>query len=450
MWPDRRQERERLGSGALATAVLCVWIAAPGHGCSGSGGQQPPQAPPGICSAGPSPPAPFPVPSFLEGANRRVWTRAGDPIRLVCREPCPIAESGVLALYSGMLAAREALVAAAGVDVLPGVAPVDAHLAADDSCSSHFPSVAGYTYLGADGRGVLCLFTWEWSDPPPPWLACPIDADAGRVSRQGLFIHEYGHLLFFGRHEFSHEQLVTGLAMHVSGSVPGACDTENGQTSLVYQLCIQAGFEWSDLAPTMLALEAIYQAGQGEAPLFMAPTGTLPPTSTGQLRAALDARLGRPTLRAFLVAGSPPYPFLRRGATLPASGGTAEFYPAFDLSPPVLLSAAPGAVGADLVIPSAPVYLLPASFPADWWSAAWSSGLDLGVSGDFAAPVQLTLRYDPSSLPAGTPKGKVWMWGGYGDGNLAPLPAAAVDAAAHTVTAPIPRLGTFVVGPPPG
>src|SRR6185369_17171441 len=73
----------------------------------------------------------------------RAYQAPGDTFRIVCQEPCAIAEDLIFAAYAGFKPAKEQLVALAGIDSLPGLQPFDIHLNGDSWCGPYHTGLTG-------------------------------------------------------------------------------------------------------------------------------------------------------------------------------------------------------------------------------------------------------------------------------------------------------------------
>ncbi len=382
----------------------------------------------------------------LEGAGYASYGDPGDTFRVVCQDPCPVAEPVILALHAGMSHAKRVLVGLAGIDVLPSLAPVDAHITADDVCGPFSVAAAGFAKLGADQRGTLCLFTYEWSDPPPPYVPEPLVGDtAVMLERQGLFVHEYAHLLFFGRHYLSWEGVARALSYHVTGLAVDPCDPtmQEYAASVPYRLCTEVGFGFQHLAPSLQALDAIYEAGAGDADPAHSPiTSGKPETTVYQWRQVLDGLLGNPTLKAFLDADEVSYNLLGDSVILTPDGGRFELYRGA-----VVLELPAGALTAPVTVTTPPVARL-GSLPPGWETFAFSTAEELQpTSTVFASPATLTLRYDTRDLPSGGDERSLGLYAGADVGSVVPVGSSAVDVAAKTVSGTVGGLGWFFAGP---
>jgi hypothetical protein len=392
-----------------------------------------------------------PVPSIpaetitLGGAAFDAYQAPGATFRIVCQKPCPVPAPDIFALHAGMTRAKEALVALAGLDVLPAAAPVDVHITADQACAQ-FTTLAGYSTVGPDSRGYLCLFTWEWSHPPKPYVAEPID---DKLEHQMLFVHEYSHVLFFGRHEVSWESVVRAISYRVTGFIVDPCDSRLTAYAarLVRELCMQDGFSYADLALSLQALDAIYQAGGGEAdPVANMMATPKPPTSVYQWRRLLDQRLGKPTLKVFMDADEVSYNRLGDSVTIMPGGGRFELYRGA-----LVLDVPAGAVPAPLEVTARSVSRLgSAGLVAGWEEFAFTTVEDLEPrTATFAQPVTLSVVYDARRLPAGRDPQTLRLLAGSDPMSMAVVSGSTTDVAAATVRGSIGGLGYFFIGPQP-
>ncbi len=382
----------------------------------------------------------------LSGANYASYAEPGDTFRVVCQEPCPVAEPTILALHAGMSHGKRLLVGLAGIDVLPSLAPVDVHISADSMCGPFDVGIGGFSALGPDFRGTLCLFTYEWSHPPPPYLPDPLLPEtAVTLERQMLFVHEYAHVLLFGRHYVSWEGVVRALSFHVSGFIVDPCDPlmKSYRASVPYELCTQDGFGFQHLAPSLLALDALYQGGGGDADPAHSPIpGGKPETSVYQWRQILDGLLGWSTLKAFMDADEVPYNLLGDTVTITTDGGRFALYRGA-----VVLDVPAGAVASQITVTTPPVARL-GSLPLGWETFAFSNVEELQpVTTVFARPATLTLRYDPRFVPAGGDEQTLRLHAGADPASVSVVAGSTVDVGAKTVSGTISGLGYFFAAP---
>lgn len=125
-----------------------------------------------------------------------------------------------------------------------------------------------------------------------------------------------------------------------------------------------------------------------------------------------------------------------RGATsLGATGGTIA-----TSDGQVALEVPPGALASTTTITVGP-----AAQPSSGLGG-WATPVDLGPTGTtFAAPVALTLRFDPTKLPQGIPLSALRVFTQV-DSGWTVIPGAVVDSADDQVTAPISHFSTYGVG----
>lgn len=368
------------------------------------------------------------------GVFYRGYQAPGETFRIVCQDPCRIEENLIFAKYAGFKAARQRLVEAAGIDILPQIAPFDLHLNADSWCGPYNPALAGDASTYGQQSGLRnsfgCFWDVEKTDRARPFTP----ENAVKVEDQLLAVHQYAHTLFFRRHEFSYEDLAVALSIYVSGNndaPPGAdaCDFRvRPYNGVVYELCQQNGFVYSDLAPGLRELERLFRAGLG------AFEGGR--TSHAQYRAILDRLLGSSTAPAFLASHFTP----------PQVGGMAVAGPGGGRIPIiedwVWLDAPPSTLPRDTVIqlggvstaPYHPTLFLP------WIFSFMPADLAL------LRPVRLTLRYDLASYPPGVQENSLKLLR-LDAGNWVAVPGAQLDTAAKTVSATIGSLGVYALFP---
>jgi len=377
----------------------------------------------------------------LSGAQFDAYRLAGDTFRIVCQQPCPVPPPSIFALHVGMTRAKDAVLALTGIDALPELAPVDVHITADAVCPKS-TIFAGYSTIGPNAHGLLCLFTWESSQGGhvPPFID-------DEITHQTLFAHEYSHVIFFGRHEVSWESVVRAISYRVTGFIPDPCDLRLTDYSarLIRELCVQDGFSYSDLAPSLQALEAVYQAGLGEAdPGSVSFAGTHPPTSVYQWRKILDRRLGKLTLAAFMDADELPWNALGDSVTLtPAGGRFALYRGALTLDLPA------GAIDAPIdVTARCPRHL--GSLSPGWEDFVFATVVDLEPrSATFSQPATLTLAYDRRVVPTSHDPATLRLMAGTDVREMHLVPGSTTDVAAATVQGAVQGLGYFFAEPPP-
>ena len=247
----------------------------------------------------------------LQGANYVTYRESTDPtFRFACQSPCPIPDATLRSALTGFRAAKGLMFQLWGIDVLPELAPVDIMFEGNALCPA-LGSASGYasTYqpYGTSGprRGIVCLFHWD------RFLAGVFGADwftperAGDLARQVLILHEYGHVILFGRHSASYENVVTYYSFRATGAVPlpqGPCtgDPLASFAPLINLLCVLYAVDDEDQRASWLALEQIFQQGGGYGPSGAGDRRT----SISQFRQELDRRTQRSTGSAFVLAGA--------------------------------------------------------------------------------------------------------------------------------------------------
>lgn len=374
----------------------------------------------------------------------RAYRTPGERFRIVCQEPCAISEELIFAAYEGFRRVRPEIVALMGVDLVDAFGVYDIHLNGDSWCGPYSAGLTGDAGEYPAWAGVVGVVSCFW-DVEKPNRARPFTpSNAVLREDQLLRVHEYGHGLFFRRHESSYEDVVKGLSFYVSGfngrTITNACDPELlrfSQGRLVYTLCRQGGFSWSDMAPSLLQLDGLYRQGlgNGNPNVSSAPLTT----SIAQLREILSARLGRDTTDAFLAAGYAPAQ-VRGSATLRAAGGSVPF-----LGGAITLGVPPGAVAGDTPLGLRPVYSVSGQAPD-----GFNFGLvfELTPGGvPFAKPVRLTVQYEPASLSPLTRERALRLYR-YAGGLFQDRGAVTVDPVTHTASAFITEAGVYAFAGP--
>lgn len=156
------------------------------------------------------------------------------------------------------------------------------------------------------------------------------------------------------------------------------------------------------------------------------------------------SRVDRSRFAALLVGQTLPITFrvevTRAGqfARLPANGGTSTLQ-----GGAVALTLPPGAVDSDVVMSAVPLDV--ATLPAGGRRLVPGTAWDFGPDGlRFATPAVLTLRFDPSRLPAGTDPAELRIHKRVGD-SYVQQPAGRVDLVASTVSAETDGFSTYVI-----
>ncbi len=195
--------------------------------------------------------------------------------RIVCEQPCPIKDDILRAKLIGAREAVKRLIDLVGIDVLPSRKPVNVYLTSSEKCGKYDPSKYNYRFAGSSYNGLnnhgsyMCL--WEYDDPN---LILPLTKEnALRIHQQMVLVHEYGHILFYGRAYVSPEDFVKAFSFLVSGNWKGngvtdadfrpvtdTCDvTMNQYGKGVYNLCQKCGFQTADIKTVMTRLDSEFQ-----------------------------------------------------------------------------------------------------------------------------------------------------------------------------------------------
>lgn len=261
------------------------------------------------------PPPPItPVPSSIQtiyGHTYLVYHLEPDPFRLVCpQEGCGLDERLIYAIYAGTKVRLQKLIRIAGVDVVDELKPIDIHLVADAECTRSSGEWGSSGRYSSNPNSVLiCLYLTETEFFKDAGIFGPIRVDpanpltpenAIRLGGAGVIGHEYAHVLFFNRHQYSTEEYVNTLdyAATVGTIEPrylDLCDPINEYyAGPLYQLCKQYGFTLSDFRTALIELDRLYRAGYGRV------NGM---TDMNQMRAVIQSIIGQDPIRIYQEAG---------------------------------------------------------------------------------------------------------------------------------------------------
>lgn len=96
------------------------------------------------------------------------------------------------------------------------------------------------------------------------------------------------------------------------------------------------------------------------------------------------------------------------------------------------------------------VTVAPAAAAPDSTGLVANSSYDFGPANtSFTAPVTVTIKYNPASLPAGAEASRLELFT-VSSGTWTPVPGSTVDVAAHSVSAPVSHFSTFgILAPNP-
>jgi hypothetical protein len=235
---------------------------------------------------------------------------SGDPFRFLCQEPCKAEAKLIYAQYAGFHSAYDLMLKLTGVDVLPELQPVDIHLTNDQTCGK-LGEAGALAFAGRSPakNGMVCTFLFEYAQgfngqPYSPEVAV-------RLDQQTILIHEYLHLVFYGRLPSAVETMhdfVTPLGLYIGNDLDpyvNPCtyrpETPPGDFGgrLFNNLCMQNGFSVEKLAAVMVELDKLYQSGGGQ---VQEPDYQHPVPSAAQFRDLLNRQLGGDTTQAFADA----------------------------------------------------------------------------------------------------------------------------------------------------
>lgn len=397
-----------------------------------------------------------PVPSNIitfQGESYRAWWNFPDfpnveTFRLLCQEPCPLGDAYASAKFAGFEEAHRRLIQVTGIDILPSSWPLDLHLTGDAACGPWDPDDGMSAFSARHANGSLaCLWLHEKAQTG---LIPPLEHDtASEVRNQLVEIHEYAHVIFYGRHRFSYENVVAPLSFLIARDPPvtDPCDpmlAGYGRGKLIFELCQQNGFAWSDLAPALTELDALYHAGDGYHVDFGGATANF------QLREILDDRLGGSTRDAFL-ASLQWAPLVGDRVPLTHAGG--DFWL---VGGGALLQLPPDAISAPLEVRF--VEAPPNSAPDLAEEAASSTTVELGPSFapwqgrhlDFFAPGRLTYKYGGYHLPDGIQEARMTLRALDFAGDWHEVGDSFVDLEDATVSGAVGGLGTYALAGPRG
>ena len=137
-----------------------------------------------------------------------------DGFRIVCPDPCPLDPNLINTKYAGMLVARQKLLQlTGGVDHVPEGAPFDYHIMGDSFCGPYTTGLTGDAGFYVKGGSFGCFWDVEKNSDGAPFNL----QNAGNLDRQLLFVHEYGHTIFYQRHFSSYEDAVKAFSIYVAG-----------------------------------------------------------------------------------------------------------------------------------------------------------------------------------------------------------------------------------------
>jgi hypothetical protein len=261
------------------------------------------------------PPPPItPIPSSIQniyGNNYLVYHTEPDPFRIVCpQEGCGFDERLIHAIYAGTKVRLQKLIRVAGVDIVDEFKPLDIHLVSDANCTRpnwEWGSAGTYTPDAQDA--YICLYLGDTETFKDSGVFGPIQVDpqnpltpetAIRLGGAGVIGHEYGHVLFFNRHQFSSEEYVNTLDYAATTGATDAryldlCDPINEYSAgPLHQLCKQYGFTLADFRTALIELDRLDRAGHNQ------PYGM---TTMNQMRAVVQSIIGQDPFSIYNAAG---------------------------------------------------------------------------------------------------------------------------------------------------
>ena len=184
------------------------------------------------------------------------------------------------------------------------IQPVDFHLTNDKKCGTPADAKAlSYAVEVPPNPGYICTFLFEYLKGYTP-------ERAAQLHSQTIFVHEYLHLIFYGRianeagamHDF-----VTPLGRYIGQDLDPREDpcvyhpqTPPGDYGgyLLFNLCKQNGFRIEKLKPMLAAVDQLYQSGGGGKPGgYQHPSVTM-----AQFRDIINRQLGSDSRQAFIDA----------------------------------------------------------------------------------------------------------------------------------------------------
>ena len=248
------------------------------------------------------PPPIVPIPKStvqLGGESFDAYQVPGDRLRVVCKQPCPLDERLIDAVYAGYKVTIQQDVRTAGIDVLDKWGAIDIHLSRDSTCR-RLEAEWGLTfqYSGADRLGI-CLYLTDsdiQADPEAPFTP----ESAARNGGLGVFAHEYVHAILWGRFASTHdfvfpiEYKTTDTAD--AGDYGNLCNPAyQNNAPLTYQLCKQKGFTFDQLIQSLSDIDRLYQDGKGDL-----SGGTV---GYNQYIAILNSILGSDVMQVFTDVG---------------------------------------------------------------------------------------------------------------------------------------------------
>ena len=235
----------------------------------------------------------------LGGESFDAYQIPGDRLRVVCKQPCPLPERLIDAVYAGYKVTIQQDVRTAGIDILDKWGAMDIHLNRDSTCRRlEVEWGLTFQYSGVDRLGI-CLYLTDpdiLSDPKAP-LAPESAARSGGI---GVLAHEYLHAVLWGRfastHDFVYPIEYKTQDTANTGDYGNLCNPAyQGIAPLTYQLCKDKGFTFDQLIQSLSDIDRLYQEGKGDL-----SGGTV---GYNQYLAILNSILGSDVLQVFKDIG---------------------------------------------------------------------------------------------------------------------------------------------------
>jgi hypothetical protein len=194
--------------------------------------------------------------------------------RVVCEQPCAIPEIILKKKVLGAKNAIDSLVTLTGGDVVEKNQPVDIHLTSSAECGDYSEILAANGYVNRffgirlNKETYMCLWTFDDSD-----VVLELNEEnALKIEAQQTLIHEYAHILFYGRTSVDQEyfeDFVKALSFYLAGfwdgngkdaeNFPKITDACSEKLSFmakdVYELCTMCGFSFADFAELLQKMD---------------------------------------------------------------------------------------------------------------------------------------------------------------------------------------------------
>ena len=218
---------------------------------------------------------------------------------MLCKQPCPLDERLIDAVYAGYKVTIQQDVRTAGIDVLDKWGAMDIHLSRDSTCLRSGGELGlTFQYSGVDRLGI-CLYLTDpdmQTDPGAPFTP----ESAARNGGLGVFAHEYVHAILWGRfastHDFVFPIEYKTMDPANTGDYGNLCNpTYQNLAPLTYQLCKEKGFTFDQLIQSLSDIDRLYQDGKGDL-----SGGTV---GYSQYLAILNSILGSDVMQVFTDTG---------------------------------------------------------------------------------------------------------------------------------------------------